>query len=54
MASVQEFNTGQMTKFIAQAAASKVPLVAAWAETIGDLAERATDLAARAKEACHR
>ncbi len=34
------------------AAASKIPLLKPWAETIGDLASQGADLALKTKEAC--
>lgn len=53
MDAARDFNSSQVTNLIAQAATSRIPLVARWAETIGDLAEQAADLGATAKEACH-
>jgi RHS repeat-associated protein len=52
MDAVQDFNSSQVTNLVAQTAASKIPLVARWAETIGDLAEQAADLSVTATEAC--
>jgi hypothetical protein len=53
MDAIKDFNSSQVANLIATAGASRVPLVSRWAETIGNLAEQATDLAATAKEACH-
>ena len=50
---IEDFNTSHLTSIAAKLGASKIPLLAPWADTIGDLAEQAAHLGATAKEACH-
>ena len=52
LGSIRGFDWSQLTNLAATAAASKIPFVKPWAETIGDLAEQGADLAAHAREAC--
>jgi len=47
-----DFNWSQLVNVATTAAASKIPGVGAWAETIGNLAEQGRDLATNASEAC--
>lgn len=49
---LMNFDASNLINLSANAAASKVPGVRAWADTIGDLVEKATDLAVKANEAC--
>jgi RHS repeat-associated protein len=50
--SMLDFNWGQLTNVATAAAASKIPGVGPWAETIGELAEQGRDLSTNATEAC--
>jgi RHS repeat-associated protein len=50
--SMLDFNWSQLVNVATTAAASKIPGVGAWAETIGNLAEQGRDLATNASEAC--
>jgi hypothetical protein len=52
LAAVRNFGWGQLANLAATAAASKIPIVKPWADTIGDLAERGSDLALQTREAC--
>jgi hypothetical protein len=52
LGSIRRFDWSQLTNIAATAAASKIPFVKPWADTIGDLAEQGADLAAKAQEAC--
>jgi hypothetical protein len=47
LTAVANFGWSQLTNLAVTAAASKIPGVEHWAETIGDLAERGADLALR-------
>lgn len=49
---LMNFNTSNLINLTANAAAGKIPGIANWADTIGDLVEKAADLAAEAKGAC--
>jgi hypothetical protein len=52
--SMLNFNWGQLINVATAAAASKIPGVEPWAETIGDLAEQGRDMSTNAPEACPR
>ena len=52
LGSIRSFDWGQLTNLAAKAAASRIPFVKPWAETIGNLAEQGTHLAAHAQEVC--
>jgi hypothetical protein len=51
-AALRNFNWSQLANLAAKAAASKIPGLKPWAETIGDVAGEGVDLATKAKEAC--
>lgn len=46
------FDTSQLANLAAKAAASRIPVVRPWADRIGDLAEKASDLAMQSDEGC--
>jgi RHS repeat-associated protein len=50
--SMLDFNWSQLTNVAATAAASKIPGVGPWAETVGNLAEQGRDMSTNAAEAC--
>ena len=52
MTSITNFNWSQMANFAGTFVASRIPAVAPWAETIGDLAEQASELSQIAQEGC--
>lgn len=52
MNALKDFSWGQLAATAAQAAASKSPGVAKWADTIGNLAGQAVDLTRNAQEVC--
>jgi hypothetical protein len=52
LTALQDFGWGQLTNLAAKAAASKIPTIEPWSDTIGDLAERASDLTNSAQEVC--
>jgi hypothetical protein len=45
-----QFDTGQVVNLTTTGVASGIPFLKPWAERIGDLAEKAADLASKAKE----
>jgi RHS repeat-associated protein len=49
---VENFGWGQLSNLAFKLAASKIPAIERWADTIGDLAEKGSDLADKSKEAC--
>ena len=53
LTAMRNFNGSQVTNLLASAAARKVPGLDRWAETLGDLAERAHDLATEEEALCH-
>ncbi len=52
MGSLEAFDKSQITSIIATGAASKIPFVGKWADTVGGMAGRAADLSAAAEGAC--
>jgi RHS repeat-associated protein len=53
LTAMRNFNGAQVTNLLASAAARKVPGLERWAETLGDLAEKAHDLATQEEALCH-
>jgi RHS repeat-associated protein len=52
LTSLNNFGWSQLANLTAKAAASRIPAVERWSETIGDLAEQASDLTQNAAEVC--
>jgi hypothetical protein len=52
LTALQNFGWGQIANLAAKAAASRIPTLEPWSDTIGDLAERASDLTHSAQEVC--
>jgi RHS repeat-associated protein len=50
---LQNFEWSQLANLAAKAAATGIPLLKPWADTIGDLAEQGADLSVAAAEACN-
>lgn len=53
LTAMQNFDWGHLINFASTAAASRIPGVEPWAETIGHLAEQGFELSTSAGEVCH-